>query len=97
MRVRLQISQSIRNFLCNTHYSGGIQLSVYDLAKRSYARAFPDFSLVCPTTHHVVSAAISGTCVAIGMNPFDLVSGRLYNQPLDAVGVCLLYDSVSVL
>ncbi|XP_074102545.1 solute carrier family 25 member 35-like isoform X2 [Cotesia typhae] len=39
------------------------------------------------------SALVSGTCVAIFMQPFDVISIRLYNQGTDSSGKGLLYRS----
>ncbi|KDO20065.1 hypothetical protein SPRG_21388 [Saprolegnia parasitica CBS 223.65] len=41
---------------------------------------------------HLSASILTGFFCVTAMNPFDVVSVRLYNQPLDATGKGLLYD-----
>ena len=60
------------------------QLSSYFLIKRyvmQYSGLSDDSILV-----HTFSSLISGFCVCITMNPFDVISTRMYNQKSDPSG-----------
>ncbi|XP_020279565.1 solute carrier family 25 member 35-like isoform X2 [Pseudomyrmex gracilis] len=41
-----------------------------------------------------LASAIGGSCVAIAMQPFDVLATRLYNQQTDAVGKGALYGGI---
>lgn len=55
----------------------GVQLSTYDTAKRA---AMTHLGVSDGLGAHVAASAIAGLLVAVMMNPFDVVSTRLYNQ-----------------
>lgn len=41
-----------------------------------------------------LAAAIGGSCVAVAMQPFDVLATRLYNQQTDATGKGALYKGL---
>ncbi|GBB84964.1 hypothetical protein RclHR1_11550006 [Rhizophagus clarus] len=67
------------------------QLSSYFFIKRSvihYSGMGDDNILV-----HVLSSLVSGFCVCIAMNPFDVITTRMYNQKVDQSGKGSLYKN----
>ncbi|XP_043268957.1 solute carrier family 25 member 35-like [Venturia canescens] len=71
---------------------GSTQLTTFSLASDwlKSINAFPDQ----PTTQTFMAALMAGNCVAVVMQPFDVVATRLYNQGTDANGRGLLYRGV---
>jgi hypothetical protein len=59
----------------------GVQLSSYDWLKGSLR----DMGVSDGAPLHFLSASLAGCCVAVGMNPADLVSARITNQPVDPI------------
>ncbi|CAM6001561.1 unnamed protein product, partial [Sphagnum balticum] len=71
----------------------GVQLSTYDRCKQVVAGTFGLTNQSVVT--HLLSAMTSGLLVTIAMNPFDVISTRMYNQPLnEQTGKPLLYRNV---
>jgi solute carrier family 25 protein 34/35 len=56
------------------------QLTSYDVLKSSFVKALPQYR-DSPVSHFAASLGAGGIVVA-AMNPFDVVSTRLYNQPV---------------
>ncbi|CAI2196641.1 18289_t:CDS:2, partial [Funneliformis geosporum] len=70
--------------MIRTGVGSSTQLSSYFLTKRyatKYSGMSDDDILV-----HIFSSLVSGLCVCINMNPFDVVSTRMYNQKVDQSG-----------
>ena len=70
--------------MIRTGIGSSTQLSSYFLIKRytiRYSGMSDDDILV-----HSFSSLISGLCVCITMNPFDVISTRMYNQKADQSG-----------
>lgn len=63
--------------MLRTAVGSSTQLMTYDIAKRSIMGTgyFGDSA-----TTYVVASMVTGLCVATTMNPFDVISTRLYNQ-----------------
>ncbi|KAB0789996.1 hypothetical protein PPYR_12301 [Photinus pyralis] len=47
-----------------------------------------------PTLRTFSASIVGGVFQALAMQPFDLVSTRLYNQPVDEIGTGLLYKNI---
>lgn len=68
------------NGFCRTAVGSAIQLATFDRCKQGLVRSgwmqdniAADFS----------ASFCSGFLVCVGMNPFDVISTRMYNQPID--------------
>ncbi|CAG8597989.1 13782_t:CDS:2 [Funneliformis mosseae] len=77
--------------MIRTGVGSSTQLSSYFLIKRytiQYSGMRDDDILV-----HIFSSLISGLCVCTNMNPFDVISTRMYNQKVDHNGKGILYKN----
>jgi len=71
---------------------GSVQLSTYDTCKHRLASTFPSFFPDPQAVKlHFAASMISGLAVTTAMNPFDVLSTRIYNQPVDEKGRGQLY------
>jgi solute carrier family 25 protein 34/35 len=65
---------------CRTSVGSSIQLSTYDRSRELVVQSeLVDDSIAAD----LGASMISGFFVCLGMNPFDVVSTRMYNQPVD--------------
>eukprot|EP01080_Neovahlkampfia_damariscottae_P004295 gene4295-7651_t len=68
-----------------------VQLSTYDQSKRFILN---NFNVSNGVLTHFLSSLVSGFWVTVAMNPFDVVSTRIYNEGTSANGKGLLYNGV---
>jgi solute carrier family 25, member 34/35 len=59
-----------------------------DLLQRKYSENLD------PTLISFISGSVAGTCMAIAMNPADVISTRLYNQGVNQAGKGIYYNGV---
>ncbi|KAJ2768766.1 Mitochondrial oxaloacetate carrier protein, partial [Coemansia nantahalensis] len=73
-----------------------VQLATYDLLKASVARELAHRGLTDGSTAtHLLASMGTGLCVCVAMNPFDVVSTRMYNQKSAAGGGGTLYRNTA--
>ena len=71
----------------------GVQLSTYDASKRLVVSVSEGRLTERSIATHFTASLISGIFITLAMNPFDVMSTRMYNQPVvDGRGV--LYSNV---
>ena len=71
----------------------GVQLSTYDASKRFVVSISEGKLTEKSIMTHFTASLVSGVFITLAMNPFDVMSTRLYNQPVKD-GKGLLYSNV---
>ncbi|KAJ1729943.1 Mitochondrial oxaloacetate carrier protein, partial [Coemansia biformis] len=73
-----------------------VQLATYDVLKAQVARGLAHRGLTDSSVWtHLLASMGTGLCVCVSMNPFDVVSTRMYNQKAAAGGGGTLYRSTA--
>lgn len=60
----------------------GVQLSCYDACKSFVVSLSPNTFTNSSVSTHFAASMVSGLFVTLAMNPFDVISTRMYNQPV---------------
>ena len=62
----------------------GVQLSTYDRVKLWTVRESGGRLTAADVSTHFIASMVSGLAVTLAMNPFDVISTRMYNQRVEA-------------
>lgn len=71
-----------------------IQLSTYDATKAFVVSLAPETLTPQSISTHICSSMVTGLFATLAMNPFDVISTRMYNQPVNAQGKNAVYSNV---
>ena len=71
----------------------GVQLSTYDASKRFVVSLSEGALTEKSIATHFTASLVSGVFITLAMNPFDVMSTRMYNQPVKD-GRGLMYSNV---